>query len=130
MKYLNKLKTVTKLLFIFLLGIISAQVTAPDCECEEPENVWYKLSTENGIQRVVQLDMTRGQSFVDGMYIYIIVQDVVTKDLVYIAFPNGGNWESETPQDPFLDALDKEFKNLEDYLRSKEGSQEIKKKQY
>ena len=30
--------------------------------------------------------------------------------------------------DEFLDALDEEFKNLEDYLRSKE-SQEIKKKQ-
>ena len=39
-----------------------------------------------------------------------------------------GAGEKPKPKDPFLEALDEEFKNLEDYLRSKE-SQEIKKKQ-
>ena len=121
MKFLKVLKKTTKVLFIFLLGIISAQVTAPDCECGEPENVWYKLSTENGIQRVIQLDMSYGQSFVDEMYIYIIVQDVVTKDLVYIAFPNGGDWTAEV-RDPFLDALEKEFESLEEYLKAKKSN--------
>ena len=129
MKYLNKLKTVTKVLFIFLLGIISAQVTAPDCECGEPVNVWYKVSTfepDNG--KVVRLDMSKGKTFTDHQYVYIAVQDLDTKDIIYIMFPKNGDWVSEEPKDPFLEALDEEFKNLEDYLRSKD-SQEIKKKQ-
>jgi hypothetical protein len=131
MKYLNKLKTVTKVLFIFLLGIISAQVTAPDCECGEPVNVWYKLSTgKDGIQRTIKLDMQAGVSYSDGPYIILELKEATTGEVIFIAFPNGGVWESETPKDkdPFLEALDEEFKNLEDYLRSKE-SQEIKKKQ-
>ena len=129
MKYLNKLKTVTKILFIFLLGIISAQVTAPDCECGEPVNVWYKVSTfepDNG--KVVRLDMSKGKAFSDHQFIYISVKDLDTGDIIYIAFPNGGDWVAQEPKDPFLDALDEEFKNLEDYLRSKQGT-EIKKKQ-
>ena len=129
MKYLNKLKIVTKVLFIFLLGIISAQVTAPDCECGEPANVWYKVSTfEPDRGKIVRLDMRKGQAFTDHQYIYISVKDLDTGELVYIAFPNGGDWVAEPEKDEFLDALDEEFKNLEDYLRSKE-SQEIKKKQ-
>ena len=72
--------------------------------------------------------MTKGQAFSDGMYIYIVVKDLETDEVIYIAFPNGGDWVAETPKDPFLKALDEEFKNLEDYLRSK-GSTEIKKKQ-
>ena len=129
MKYLNKLKTVTKILFIFLLGIISAQVTAPDCECGEPVNVWYKVSTfepDNG--KIVRLDMSKGKAFSDHQFIYISVKDLDTGDIIYIAFPNGGDWVADTPKDPFLEALDEEFKNLEDYLRSK-ASEEIKKKQ-
>ena len=129
MKYLNKLKIVTKVLFIFLLGIISAQVTAPDCECGEPVNVWYKVSTfEPDRGKVVRLDMRKGQAFSDHQYIYISVKDLDTGEVIYIAFPNGGDWVADTKKDPFLEELDKEFKNLEDYLRSKD-SQEIKKKQ-
>ena len=129
MKYLNKLKIVTKVLFIFLLGIISAQVTAPDCECGEPVNVWYKVSTfEPDRGKIVRLDMRKGQAFSDHQYIYISVKDLDTGEVIYIAFPNGGNWVAEPEKDPFLDALDEEFKNLEEYLRSKQGT-EIKKKQ-
>ena len=126
MKYLNVLKTATKVLFIFYLGIISAQATSENCECGEPENVWFKISSEDGYgQKVVQLDMTRGQSFSDQMYIYLIVQDIETKDLVYIVFPNGGDWTAEV-KDPMLDALEKEFNSLEEYLKSK-GSTQIQK---
>ena len=129
MKYLNKLKTVTKILFIFLLGIISAQVTAPDCECGEPVNVWYKVSTfEPDKGKVVRLDMSQGTTFTDHQFVYIAVQDLDTKDIIYIMFPKNGDWVSEEPKDEFLDAMEEEFKNLEEYLRSKQGT-EIKKKQ-
>ena len=129
MKYLNKLKTVTKILFIFLLGIISAQVTAPDCECGEPVNVWYKVSTfEPDKGKIVRLDMSKGKTFTDHQYVYLAVKDLDTDDVIYIMFPKNGDWVSEEPKDEFLDAMEEEFKNLEDYLRSKQGT-EIKKKQ-
>ena len=129
MKYLNKLKTVTKVLFIFLLGIISAQVTAPDCECGEPVNVWYKVSTfEPDRGKIVRLDMSKGKTFTDHQYVYLAVKDLDTDDVIYIMFPKNGDWVSEEPKDEFLDAMEEEFKNLEEYLRSKQGT-EIKKKQ-
>ena len=129
MKYLNKLKIVTKVLFIFLLGIISAQVTAPDCECGDPINVWYKVSTfEPDKGKIVRLDMSKGKTFTDHQFVYIAVKDLDNGDVVYIMFPKNGDWVSEEPKDEFLDALDEESKNLEEYLRSKQGT-EIKKKQ-
>ena len=127
MKFLKKIKIATLLAFIYLMGIISAQATSENCECGEPENVWFKISSEDGYgQKVVQLDMTRGQSFSDQMYIYLIVQDIETKELVYIVFPNGGDWTAEV-KDPMLDALEKEFNSLEEYLKSKGDGTQIQK---
>ena len=130
MEFLKKVKIATLLAFIYLMGIISAQATSENCECGEPENVWFKISSGDGYgQKVVQLDMTRGQSFSDGMYIYLVVQDIETKELVYIVFPNGGDWTAEV-KDPMLDALEKEFKSLEEYPKYNQGNgTEIKKKQ-
>ena len=127
MKFLKKIKIATLLAFIYLMGIISAQATSENCECGEPENVWFKISSGDGYgQKVVQLDMTRGQSFSDGMYIYIVVQDIETKELVYIVFPNGGDWTAEV-KDPMLDALEKEFNSLEEYLKLKGNGTQIQK---
>ena len=127
MKFLNKIKIATLAAFIYLMGIISAQATSENCECGEPENVWFKISSEDGYgQKIVQLDMTRGQSFSDGMYIYIVVQDIETKELVYIVFPNGGDWTAEV-KDPMLDALEKEFNSLEEYLKLKGNGTQIQK---
>ena len=126
MEFLSTIKKATLVAFIYLMGIISAQATSENCECGEPENVWFKISSEDGYgQKVVKLDMTRGQSFSDGIYIYIVVQDIETKDLVYVVFPNGGDWTAEV-KDPMLDALEKEFNSLEEYLKSK-GSTQIEK---
>ena len=127
MKFLNKIKIATLVAFIYLMGIISAQATSENCECGEPENVWFKISSEDGYgQKVVKLDMTRGQSFSDQMYIYIVVQDIETKELVYIVFPNGGDWTAEV-KDPMLDALEKEFNSLEEYLKLKGNGTQIQK---
>ena len=125
--FYSLLKKSTIGLLLIYTGIVFSQATTPDCEWGEPENVWFKLQTENGVQRVVKLDMTKGQAFTDPGHIYLVLQDIDTKEMVYIVFPNGGDWVAEV-RDPFLDALEKEFNNLEDYLRAK-GSTEIKKKQ-
>ena len=123
------LKKVTVGLLLVYIGLVFSQVTTPECPvCEEPVNIWYKVSTaEHDRGKIVRLDMSKGQAFTDGQFIFIVVQDLDTEDIIYIGFPNGGDWVSEGPKDPFLEALDEEFKNLEDYLRS-QGSEEIKKK--
>ena len=128
MEFVNKIKIATLLAFIYLMGIISAQATSENCECGEPENVWFRLTTEDGIQKLVELDMNMGQSWSDPQYIYILVKDAVTEEGVVIVFPNGDSWVSETKQDPFYNALENEFKNLEEYFKTKNSTQ-IEKKQ-
>lgn len=128
MEFVNKIKIATLLAFIYLMGIISAQATSENCECGEPENVWFRLTTEDGIQKLVELDMNMGQSWSDPQYIYILVKDAVTEEGVVIVFPNGDSWVSETKQDPFYNALENEFKSLEEYFKTKNSTQ-IEKKQ-
>ena len=119
---------------LFYIGLVFSQVTTPECPvcevCEEPmKNVWYKLSTgEDGIQRTIKLDMQMGVSYSEGPYYVLELRDAENGEIIFVAFPTFGPWESETPRDkdPFLEALDEEFKNLEDYLRAKQGT-EIKK---
>ena len=125
----SALKKSTIGLLLFYVGLVFSQVTTPECVCEDPTNIWYKVSTfaeDRG--KVIKLDMRTGQSFSDHQYIYLVVKTIDTGEITYIAFPNGGDWVAEQKKDPFLDALDEEFKNLEEYLRSKQGT-EIKKKQ-
>ncbi len=132
-------KSIKEKLIYFTLAILSCVgvmflscpgiLNALDCECGEPANVWYKVSTfEPDRGKIVRLDMRKGQAFSDHQYIYISVKDLDTGEVVYIAFPNGGDWVAEPEKDEFLDAMEEEFKNLEDYLRSREGT-EIKRKQ-
>ena len=128
MKFLKKIKIATLVAFVYLMGIISAQATSENCECGEPENVWFRLTTEDGIQKLVELDMNMGQSWSDPQYIYILVKDAVTEEGVVIVFPNGDTWVSETKQDPFYNALENEFKSLEEYFKTKNSTQ-IEKKQ-
>ena len=124
----------TLCLTLVYIGLVFSQATTPDagssdCVCEEPVNVWYKVSTfEEDAGKIVQLNMSEGKSWADEQWIYIVVQQIGRDDFTYIVFPNGGDWVAEPKKDPFLDTLDEEFKNLEDYLRSRD-SQEIKKKQ-
>ena len=123
------LKKSTIGLLLFYVGLVFSQVTTPECVCEDPTNIWYKVSTfaeDRG--KIIKLDMRTGQSFSDHQYIYLVVKELETGEVTYIAFPNGGDWVAEPKKDPFLDALDEEFKNLEEYLRSIQGT-EIKKKQ-
>ena len=130
MNWYSILKKSTIGLTLFYIGLVFSQVTAPECVCEEPmNNVWYKLSTgEDGIQRTVKLDMQMGTSYSEGPYYILELKDAESGEIIFVAFPTFGPWESEIPKvrDPFLDALDEEFKNLEDYLRAKQGT-EIKK---
>ena len=132
----SALKKSTIGLLLFYIGLVFSQVTTPECPvcevCEAPmSNVWYKLSTdEYGVQQTIKLDMQRGISYSEVPYYILELRDIDNGEIIFVAFPRFGDWESEMPKekDPFLDALDEEFKNLEEYLMSKQGP-EIKKKQ-
>ena len=132
----SALKKSTIGLLLFYIGLVFSQVTTPECPvcevCEAPmSNVWYKLSTdEYGVQQTIKLDMQHGISYSEGPYYILELIDMDNGEIIFVAFPRVGDWESEIPKekDPFLEALDEEFKNLEEYLRSKQGT-EIKKKQ-
>ena len=126
--FYSLLKKSTIGLLLFYFGLVFSQVTAPECVCEEPVNVWFKVSSGSDGQQIVELDMSKGRSFAEGPYIVLEVNDRITGEIIYIVFPNGAEWHSEKPQDPFLDALDKEFESLEEYLKANQGT-EIKKKQ-
>ena len=132
LNFYTLLKKVTIGLTLVYIGLVFSQATSPDagsseCECGKPVNVWYKVSTDDlTYGQVVQLDMSKGTSFSDQRFVYIIVKDLANNDDIVLVFPNGGDWRVDASKDPFLDELDKEFKNLEDYLKSKQ-SEEIEK---
>ena len=50
MNLYKTLKIATVSLGVFYLGLLAAQATTPECEecpvCEEPTNIWYKVSTD------------------------------------------------------------------------------------
>ena len=95
-------------------------------ECEEPIDVWFKVSNdENNYGKLLSIDMSRGYA---GHYIYLFVIDKNNKEQLVISFPIG-YWEIETKSD-FVKEMEKEFKDLEDYLIKNKGSgTEIKKEQ-
>ena len=39
------LKKSTIGLLLFYIGLVFSQVTTPECVCEDPVNIWYKVST-------------------------------------------------------------------------------------
>ena len=107
--------------------IIACTVSFTESSKPKEVNVWRKVSADDmNPGEIVALDMSRGYSFSDYQYIYIVVNPVDSEEQVIIAFPNGGYWTAPAA-DPFLEALQEEFDSLEDYLRNQK-SNEIKKK--
>ena len=106
---------------LLTLGFIFPQ------DCEEPINVWFKISNDSKTYgQVIQLDMSKGYAGVDGKYLYLYVKDITNNEGIILMFPIG-YWETETPSQ-FEKDLEKEFKDLEDYFKNnKDKGIEIKK---
>jgi len=101
------------LTLLITIGFIFSQ------DCEEPVNVWFKISNDQANKnygQVVALDMSRGYSYSDGMAVYLILIDKYTNEQIIITFPIG-YWEA-----PGKDEIQKEFDSLEEYLKNTEGS--------
>ena len=118
------LKRITIGLTLFYIGMFFSQMTTPECEvCEDPVNIWYKVSTfEEDDGKIVKLDMSEGKSFADEQWIYIAVKEIERDDITYIIFPNGGDWVAKAEEDPFLKELQKEFDSLEEYLKANKST--------
>ena len=109
------------LILVMLIGFIFPQ------DCEEPEEVWFKISNdEKTYGDLIAVDMSSGYAGTDGSYLYLFVTDKNTGEGLIIMFPIG-YWETEKIS-KFDKELEKEFKDLEDYLKKNKGNgMEIKK---
>lgn len=100
-----------KNLFIGLVMLIGFSFPQ---ECDEPVNVWFKLSNDTSsldYGKVIAIDMSKGYASTDGQFVYLLLQIDGGEDAMMITFPIG-YWEVD-------DKIEKEFKSLEDYLKSK-----------
>ena len=99
---------------VTLIGFIFPQ------DCEEPINVWFKISNDSKTYgQVIKLDMSKGYAGADGQYLYLYVADLTNNEGIVIMFPIG-YWEAPSMSD-FDKELEKEFKDLEDYLKKNKG---------
>ena len=126
-------KVLEKLAFVFtgifiLVTMLSLSCPAYSKDTQSTEiNVWRKVSSDElNPGEIVPLDMSKGYTSCEGPYIVMVVRIVGSEEEVIIVFPNGGYWTAPEP-DPFLGELQKEFDSLEEYLKSREGT-EIEKK--
>ena len=71
---------------------------------------------------VISIDMSKGYATTDGVYIYLMVYIKDSNEGIIVSFPIG-NWEVE-------DKIEKEFKDLEEYLKYNKGKGTKIRKQY
>jgi hypothetical protein len=110
---------IRKLLLCLMLGLMFSTTPDSECYCEEPVNIWFKISNDQSnlnYGQVIALDMSQGQSFTDGVFIYLVLSDANTNEEVILTFPIG-QWVVEAK-----DEIQIEFDSLEEYLRSTKGS--------
>ena len=101
---------------VTLIGFILPQ------ECEEPENVWFKVSTnpEHMYGKLMHIDMGAGYALVDEFGIYLIVLEKNTGEEIVIMFPFG-YWEvGEVEKNIPKQKKEKEF-DLDEYLKQNRG---------
>ena len=94
-------------------------------ECEEPINVWFKISNDKAYKfgEQIKLDMSGGYAMTDGLFVYLVVVEKDTENQFVITFPIG-SWIMEK-----VDKYKKEIapKNqqeefdLDEYLKKNKG---------
>ena len=91
-------------------------------ECEEPENVWFKISNnpEHMYGKIMSIDMSRCYADTDGYYIYLFLLEKNTKEELIIQFPIGW-WEVETFSKKIPQKENKEEFDLDEYLKKNKG---------
>ena len=106
------------LILTTLIGFIFPQ----DCECEEPKDVWFKISNaEKDYGKLLTLDMSNGFATTDGLFIYLIVKNMDTGQDLVIQFPIG-YWiiDKIDKKIPKQEKKKEEF-DLDEYLKKNKG---------
>ena len=109
------------IIFILLtiIGFVFPQER--ECECEEPENIWFKVSNnpEHMYNKLMTLDMSNGYVTTDGFFVYLIVFEKITKEEIVITFPIG-HWQVGKVV-PKKEENKKEEFDLDEYLKKNKG---------
>ena len=112
------MKKIILILLLTLIGFIFPQ----DCECEEPKDVWFKISNaEKDYGKLLTLDMSNGFATTDGLFIYLVVKNMDTKEDLVIQFPIG-YWiiDKIDKKIPKQEKKKEEF-DLDEYLKKNKG---------
>jgi hypothetical protein len=92
-------------------------------ECEEPENVWFKISNnkDHHYGQLLTIDMAYGYALYDEVYIYLFVLEKNTGEELVIMFPIG-YWEVGKIDKiiPEQEKKKEEF-DLDEYLKKNKG---------
>ena len=101
---------------VTLIGFILPQ------ECEEPENVWFKISSnpDHRYGELMTIDMSAGYALVDELYIYLFVFEKNTKEELVIIFPIG-YWEIAKIEKIIPKQEKKKEFDLDEYLKQNRG---------
>ena len=107
---------------IFILLTIIGFVFPQECECEEPENIWFKVSNnpEHMYGKLMTLDMSNGYVTTDGFFVYLIVFEKITKEEIVITFPIGQWQVGKVVPKQEENKKEKEF-DLDEYLKKNKG---------
>ena len=112
-----------KNIIITLITIINF-IFPQECECEEPENIWFKVSNnqEHMYGKLMYIDMSSGFAITDGEFIYLIVYEKSTDEEIVITFPIGywsvGQIDKTKPKQ---EKQKKEEFDLDKYLEENKG---------
>tara|TARA_R100000152_G_C6650999_1_gene92627 strand:+ start:141 stop:524 length:384 start_codon:yes stop_codon:yes gene_type:complete len=118
------MKQILHLLIYLLIGSFVFPHDCEDCVCEEPVDVWYRLSTNESHMygEIMAVDMSMGYAYYDEFYIYLFVLEKNTKEELVIMFPIGF-WEVgviEPTKELPKEEEEKEF-DLDEYLKQNKG---------
>ena len=118
------MKQILHLLIYLLIGSFVFPHDCEDCVCEEPVDVWYRLSTNESHRygEIMAVDMSMGYAYYDELYIYLFVLEKNTKEELVIMFPIGF-WEVgviEPRKELPREEEEKEF-DLDEYLKQNKG---------
>ena len=109
---------------IITLIIIISFIFPQECECDEPENIWFKISNnkDHKYGQLLTIDMSSGFVTTDGLFIYLIVYEKSTDEEIVITFPIGywsvGQIDKTKPKQ---EKQKEEKFDLDKYLKENKG---------
>ena len=114
------MKQILHLLIYLLIGSFIFSQECEECVCEEPENVWFKVSYNENHRygEILTIDMSAGAALYDESYIYLLVLEKNTGEELVIMFPIG-YWSMKPIEE--LPKEEEEKFDLDEYLKQNKG---------